>query len=69
MYLLFQGEGFYPRGGAWDCAGFYPTIKGAIRAAEVDDTYRWAHVAKLEGERLIVVAKWRRCNLRSKSGQ
>ena len=50
MYLLFQGEGFYPsRGGAWDCAGFYPTIKGAIRAAEVDDTYRWAHVAKLRG--------------------
>lgn len=54
MYLLFDGDTYYPAGGAYDLRGVYATLDEALATAEAHDT-DWWHVYSL-AERAIVVS-------------
>lgn len=48
-YLLFEGDIYYPSGGAHDFAGVFPTIetaKAAAKAVDESGSGSWAHIAE-----------------------
>lgn len=57
MYLLFQGNKYYPMGGAHDLAGTYLTKGEAVAAGEAflkkEECLAWAHVFDLASGEII----------------
>ena len=56
VYLLFEGECYYPNGGAFDFSGSFATLEGAQNAYGLDSKDRWAHVASFDGKELEMVS-------------
>lgn len=60
MYLLFAGEKYEPKGGAWDFVGAFST---SLEARAARPNCDWAHVAVVYYENgiptdLVIVATW-----------
>lgn len=61
-YMLFAGTNYYPRGGALDFIGFYPTVEDAQkafveRAGEIskgEAIDNWGHVVDYETMEIMV---------------
>ncbi len=68
-FLLFAGEGYYPRGGADDYQGAFASVDEAkrfvtngladqMKAKDGWGTLDWAHIAAFDGKDLTVIAYW-----------
>ena len=56
LFFVFQGDSYYPVGGARDFVGSFPTLEEAKASVKFDGRSDWRHIAALRDGKLVVVA-------------
>lgn len=57
-FMLFGGETYYPRGGAWDFRGHFDSFEGAkAGATKLVDRLQWVHILDQDEGRIVASAE------------